>query len=286
MLISAMTGGYPEAETINARLAEAAAATGVGMSVGSMRVALIDESQARTYRSVLLHRPPLLIANIGAVQLAQWHAEGNAYDMVQRCADIIEADAIGIHLNPLQELVQPEGEPRFRGVTQAIADLVQRSERPVVVKEVGAGISAAVAQRLIDAGVRCIDVAGAGGTSWAGVEILRHHQRDSVEHLWDVGIATAQCVHECRPICDSHEATMIASGGITNGTEMALAIALGAHAVGAARPILQALQHDNDATSVVTIINEWERILRQWMFLTGSETIDHLRTARVRWLQH
>lgn len=283
-IISAMTGGYAEAETINAMLAETAHELGVGMSVGSMRAALENEATAATYRSVLRSRPPLLIANVGAAQLAAWHAQRAGVDTVQRLADMIDADAIGIHLNPLQELVQPEGEPRFRGVLDAIHTLVRQSDRPVIVKEVGAGISGAVAQRLLDAGVRCIDVAGAGGTSWAGIEIMRSDDRSAVDHLWDVGIPTAECLRECRFPCEAVGATMIASGGITTGTEAAVAIALGASAVGTARPVLQTLMQSMEVDAAVQFLRQWERTLRQWMFLSGSLTIDHLRSARVRWL--
>jgi isopentenyl-diphosphate delta-isomerase len=285
-IISAMTGGYAGAETINAMLAETALELGIGMSVGSMRAALENDATAATYRSVLGARPPLLIANVGAAQLAAWHAQGVGVDTAQRLADVIDADAIGIHLNPLQELVQPEGEPRFRGVLAAISALVQQSDRPIIVKEVGAGISGAVAQRLLDAGVRCIDVAGAGGTSWAGIEIMRSDDRSAVDHLWDVGIPTAACLQQCRFPCESAGATMIASGGITTGTEAAVAIALGAHAVGTARPVLQILMQTMQVEASVEFLRQWERTLRQWMFLSGSSTIDHLRSVRVRWLQH
>ncbi|MBU3741372.1 MAG: type 2 isopentenyl-diphosphate Delta-isomerase [Candidatus Kapabacteria bacterium] len=281
-LISAMTGGYAEATSINAMLAEAAQHLGIGMSVGSMRAVIERPQAASTYCSILQTRPPLVIANVGAAQLAAWHREGTALDMVQRLADVIEADAVGIHLNPLQELIQPEGEPRFRGVLNAIADVVARFDRPVVVKEVGAGISGAVAGRLLDAGVRCIDVAGAGGTSWAGIEILRSDDAEAVDHLWDVGIPTADCLRQCRFPCESHGATMIASGGIVNGTQTAVAIALGAHAVGTARPVLRELMATQRVDSVVTFLQGWERTLRQWMFLSGSATIAHLRSARVR----
>jgi len=285
-IISAMTGGYAEAETINAMLAETAQQLGIGMSVGSMRAALENEATAATYRSVLKARPPLLIANVGAAQLAAWHGQGTGVDTIQRLADMIDADAIGIHLNPLQELVQPEGEPRFRGVLDAIRTVVQRSDRPVIVKEVGAGISGAVAQRLLDAGVRCIDVAGAGGTSWAGIEIMRSADRSAVDHLWDVGIPTAECLRQCRFPCESAGATMIASGGITTGTEAAVAIALGAHAVGTVRPVLQTLMQSMQVDAAVLFLRQWERMLRQWMFLSGSSTINHLRSAQVRWLPH
>lgn len=281
LLVSAMTGGYPDAEGINAQLAEVCAHMGIGMSVGSMRAVLQDASLGSTYRSVLTSRPPLLIANVGAVQLSRWHAEGTMLQHVAHLADLIEADVVGVHLNPLQELLQPEGETRFRGVLEAIGALVRAVDRPVVVKEVGAGISASVAQRLLDAGVQHIDVAGAGGTSWAGVEILRQDDPTQDDHLWDVGIPTADCVMSCRPICDAANATLIASGGITTGTEAAVAIAMGAHAVGMARPVLQALV-DSGTTGVADLLSTWERHLRQWMFLTGSVDIAHLRAAQLQ----
>lgn len=275
---SGMTGGYADAERINAALAEVCATTGIGMGLGSMRAAVDDPNLAATYRSVLRHRPPLLIGNIGAVQLARWHHAGILREHLERLLDIVELDALAIHLNPLQELLQPEGEPMFSGVAAAIAAAVQQCPLPIIVKEVGAGINGNVAKRLIACGVAGIDVAGAGGTSWAGVEILRHPHPELVEHLWDVGIPTADCLRECRLPCHEAGIPMLASGGIANGTHVAKAIALGASACGVARPLLQAIT-EHGVEAGVALIQSWELHLRQWMFLTGSATTAALSMA-------
>jgi isopentenyl-diphosphate delta-isomerase len=179
-----------------------------------------------------------------------------------------------VHLNPLQELLQPEGEPAFRGVLDAIASVVASNRTTVIVKEVGAGISGAVAQRLVSAGVTHIDVAGAGGTSWAGIEIMRRDDAEQVDHLWDVGIPTAECIRQCRDVVP----TLIASGGIANGTHCAVALALGAHIVGTARPVLEAFSRGG-TDAIVQLVDVWELHIRQWMFLAGSVSLDAFRAT-------
>ncbi|MCX6140159.1 MAG: type 2 isopentenyl-diphosphate Delta-isomerase [Candidatus Kapabacteria bacterium] len=276
-LITGMTGGYPDAERINRGLAEACDACGIAMGVGSMRAALEQNEPDPTFSVVreVSQRVPI-IANIGAAQAAAWHRDGSLSSYVDRALALTGARALAIHLNPLQELLQPEGEPRFRGVLTAISALVRSEQATIIVKEVGAGISGAVARRLVEVGVEIIDVAGAGGTSWAGVEILRRHDVSSVDHLWDVGIPTAECVRQCSGIVP----TIIASGGISTGTDAAKAIALGAHMAGSARPILEAFA-DGGVQGAVNLLREWELQLRQWMFLTGCSQLNDLRNASI-----
>jgi isopentenyl-diphosphate delta-isomerase len=278
-LVTGMTGGYPDAEAINRDLAEAAAACGIALGVGSMRAVLesTDPDPSYTVLRSYAHRVPI-IANIGAVQAAAWHHAGTLGAMIQRAVDLVGATALAIHCNPLQELLQPEGEPRFRGVLDAIAAAVDLRIVPIVVKEVGAGIAPSVAHRLASVGVTMIDVAGAGGTSWAGVEILRRTDAERVDHLWDVGIPTAECVVSCSPIVP----IVIASGGIVTGTEAAKAIALGASLAGTARPALEARTHGG-VDAIIEFFRTWELHLRHWMFLTGCASIDALRgTSTIR----
>lgn len=276
-LITGMTGGYPDAERINRGLAEACDACGIAMGVGSMRAALEKNEPDPTFTVVreVSQRVPI-IANIGAAQAALWHREGLLQSFVERAISMTGARALAIHLNPLQELLQPEGEPRFRGVLNAISALVRMELVPIIVKEVGAGISGDVARRLADVGVTIIDVAGAGGTSWAGIEILRRNDASSVDHLWDVGIPTAECVRQCTGTVP----TLIASGGINNGTDAAKALALGAHLVGSARPILEAFS-DHGTAGVISLLGQWELHLRQWMFLTGCPHLNDLRSSTI-----
>ena len=277
LLVTGMTGGYPDAERINKGFAEACETCGIAMGVGSMRAALEHRELESTFAVVrdVSNRVPI-IANIGAAQAAVWHREGSLHSYVERAVAMTGASALAVHLNPLQELLQPEGEPRFRGVLDAIATLVRSEQIAIVVKEVGAGISGDVARRLADVGVTMIDVAGAGGTSWAGVEILRRSDAETVDHLWDVGIPTAECITQCVGIVP----TIIASGGISNGTEVAKAVALGARLVGSARPILEAFAADG-TKGVVALVRLWELQLRQWMFLTGCQHLNDLHRPTI-----
>lgn len=281
IMITGMTGGYADAERINAMLGEVCEELHIPMGLGSIRAAMIDEAQLPTYASANRPRRTFpLVANIGAAQIADWK---NTESRLMHVLDALGADVVAVHLNPLQELLQPEGEPRFRGVLDGIAALVRRTDRRVIVKEVGAGISGAVARRLVDVGVHGIDVAGAGGTSWAGVEILRRDDGQRVDHLWDVGIPTAECVRDVASVLSTitPRPLLIASGGITNGTDAAKCIALGADCCGTARPVISVVMNDGVAEAVA-LLRTWELHLRQWMFLTGSATIDALRHARLR----
>lgn len=274
-LVTGMTGGYPDAARINAGIAAACAQTGIAMGVGSMRAALVAPASDPSFsvvRDVATTVP--VIANIGAAQVAIWYRDRSLLDRIDRALEIVGARALAVHLNPLQELLQPEGEPAFRGVLESIEFLVASGRTTVIVKEVGAGISGAVARTLADAGVTHIDVAGAGGTSWAGIEIMRRPDANRVEHLWDVGIPTSECIVQCRDVVP----TLIASGGITNGTESAIAIALGAHIVGSARPMLEAFS-SGGTDAIVQLVTSWDLQLRQWMFLTGCTTLESFRTT-------
>lgn len=278
-IVSSMTGGYAEAEGINGALAEACEELGMAMGVGSQRQAMEDTRFHSSFQVARRVAPSIpLFGNIGAAELTQPHA----MESVRRLADLIEADGFAVHLNPLQELLQPEGSPRFAGVLGAIENLVRHLEIPVIVKEVGAGLSANTVQRLVDVGVTHIDVAGAGGTSWAGVEILRRSDRlIDEETMWDWGIPTARAVADARPICEAAGATLIASGGIATATDAAIAIALGGHFVGVARPVLTSLM-SHGTSGVIQMMNGWGEHLRRVMFLTGSRTIAELRCAPLR----
>jgi isopentenyl-diphosphate delta-isomerase len=275
IMITGMTGGYPDAARINHDLAEACHELGIAMGVGSMRACLESDEHRESFTVVKQFSDSVpILANIGAVQAVRWKRAGTLADMVDTAVDMIGASALAVHLNPLQELAQPEGEPEYRGVTDAIAWLVEHSPAPVVVKEVGAGISGSVAKRLAEVGVSIIDVAGAGGTSWSAVEIKRHPHPNTVEHLWDVGIPTAEALVQCRGIVP----TLIASGGIMSGVDIAKAVALGATVAGAARPILLA-QHEGGTAAILQLVRSWELQIRQMMFLSGSGSLEQLRTT-------
>ena len=275
-----MTGGYDEAERLNRGLAEACEATGIALGLGSQRQALESDRFHRSWQTARTHAPSIpILGNIGAVEIAR----GVPREGITRLVDLIEADGFVVHLNPLQELMQPEGETTFSGVLEGIARLVEELPVPVVVKEVGAGLSSDVVRRLLEVGVRHIDVAGAGGTSWSGVEILRREEKDSriEEEFWDWGIPTAEALIEARPLCEESGALMIASGGVSSAREMGVCFPLGATIVGAARPFLQRLRSDG-VEGLCEEIERWGTYLRMIMFLTGSPDISGFRTAPLR----
>ncbi|MEZ3183693.1 type 2 isopentenyl-diphosphate Delta-isomerase [Pseudomonas sp. LM13] len=277
LLISSMTGGAARSAAINAHLAEAAQQLGIAMAVGSQRVALETAGdQGLTGQLRQLAPDILLLANFGAAQLVR----GYGVDEARRAVEMIEGDALIVHLNPLQEAVQVGGDRDWRGVLQAIEALAARLPVPVVIKEVGAGISAAVARRLIDAGVAAIDVAGAGGTSWAAVEAARAadaSQQAVAQAFADWGIPTAQALLAVREACPN--TPLIASGGIRDGVEAAKAIRLGADLVGQAAGVLQAAMHSSEA-----VVSHFEVLIEQLRiacFCTGSADLAGLRQARL-----
>lgn len=278
LLVTGMTGGYPDAVRINAALARACRLHGIAMGLGSQRQALRSSAYHESYSIARAEAPDIpLLANIGAAEIVAPDGAENA----QRLVELVRADAIAIHLNALQELLQPEGTPAFRGVLNGIAECVRSLSVPVVVKEVGAGISAAVAKRLLDVGVRYIDVAGAGGTSWAGVE-LRRANTPHLDELWDAGIPTAQCVQEvCALRSSTADFTCIASGGIASGFDVAKALSLGADLAGAARPFLVALETGGEE-ALDRCFTEWEQQLRASMFIAGVDRVQKLRSVALR----
>lgn len=281
LLISSMTGGYADALEINSALAEVAAKFGLAIGVGSERQAL-ESTQHHASFSVVRKMAPsaLVIANIGGVELAKLHSAHDA-DSLDRIVELVGANALAVHLNPLQELMQPEGARDFRGITEAIEWAVGAVQVPIIIKEVGAGISADVARRVLEAGVAAIDVAGAGGTSWAGIELMRREAPSSdLEEFWDWGIPTTECIRQVAALKDEKRFELIASGGIQTGLDAAKAIALGADLVGIARPFIQAFVAGGPGALAAKVESILEQ-LRITMLLTGSRTIGELRNARL-----
>jgi len=279
-LISCMTGGYPEAEKINRQLAEVCEEYHLAMGVGSQRQAIENKTYHASFSIVRSAAPTIpIIGNIGAPEVAAL----KDISSIQKLADLIGADAFAVHLNPLQELLQPEGNTNFRGVLNGIEKLVKGLSVPIIVKEIGAGISFDVAQRLTDVGVRIIDVAGAGGTSWAGVEILRRTDTKQIDWnpFWDWGIRTTDALQEVVPLKKNilPSLTIISSGGISNGIDCAKSIALGADMTASARPMLKALMNGGKKE----LRKKIEQILLECkgaMFLTGASSIEKLQFSK------
>ncbi len=277
LIISSMTGGYRDALRINRQLAEICAELGLAMGVGSQRQALETEQFHRSFSVVRDVAPAIpVFGNIGAAEVARLQD----HRPILRLVDLVRADGFAVHLNPVQEYLQPEGNPDFRGVLDGIAMLVRALPVPVIVKEVGAGISAPVARRLIDAGVRWIDVAGAGGTSWAAVEVHRRRSLRSGfsgEVFWDWGIPTADAIRDVAALRGSvPDLRVVGSGGIRSGLDGAKAIALGADVVAVARPFLRALEAGGPSALRRTI-TAWAAEFRGALFLTGCRTVHELQ---------
>jgi isopentenyl-diphosphate delta-isomerase len=271
LVIAGMTGGHAGAEQVNATLAEAAARHGLGIGVGSQRAALRDPGLRRTY-AVVRERAPraFVIANVGISQLvAQDDGPPLGTKDIHALIEMVRADAIALHLNYLEESVQPEGQTRASGVEAAIRRLVRASSVPVIAKETGAGVSGAVAKRLKVLGVKAIDVGGVGGTSFAAIEALRAQDRGDVARArlgqvfrdWGVpsAVAVAGCARSGLPV--------IATGGVRSGLDAAKALALGATAVGVGRPLLQAALEG--AAAVDRWIAQFTLELRTATFLSG-----------------
>lgn len=275
LLISSMTGGTERAAQINRNLAEAAQAAGIAMGVGSQRAALEDETLASTYQVRRYAPDILLLANLGAVQLNY----GYDVDHCRRAVAMIEADALILHLNPLQEAVQPEGDGRWAGLLGKIAQVCRALAAdgvPVVGKEVGWGLSERVARQLAEAGVAALDVAGAGGTSWTEVEARRaptdlHRRIASAFADW--GLPTAETLRLAR--AGAPGLPLIASGGLRDGIDVAKCLALGASACGLAGPMLKAAAVSTVA--VGEVIEEITRVLRIAMFCAGAAGIAELQ---------
>lgn len=285
LMISGMTGGTDRAREINLVLARVAQEHGLGFGLGSQRAMLRDPSRVDTYAIRSVAPDVLLLGNLGVVQAAE-----SSTQEVEDLMGAVGADAVCIHLNPAQEMIQDHGDRDFRGCIEALQRLSEELSIPVVAKETGAGLSPSTLKKISQTGVRWVDVSGAGGTTWVGVEALRASKElASVgEVLWDWGTPTAASVvwaHEA-------EFSVIASGGIRDGLDAARAIALGATLASAALPWLRAtMSHGEEGAQQVAA--SMIRTLRTIMLLTGSKDLDALRRAPRRigpslrdWLSH
>ena len=276
ILISSMTGGTDAAKTINMRLAEAAQECGVAMGVGSQRAAIEHPEQAETFQVRKVAPDILLFANLGAVQLNH----GYGIDHCRKAVDMIQADALYLHLNPLQEAVQDAGDTDFSGLAKKIEVICKKLEVPVIAKEVGWGISERTAKLLFNCGVSAIDVAGAGGTSWSQVEMHRapdEFTRQLAATFVGWGIPTAESILNVKKAVP--EMTVFASGGLKDGLDIAKCIALGATLGGMAGEFLKAAAISNE--NVVEMMKLTMRQIEVTMFATGVGTLEGLKVGKL-----
>ena len=276
ILISSMTGGTPETAKINHCLAKVAQKYGIAMGVGSQRIGIEDSTRMYSFNVRKLAPDILLFANLGAVQLNYSHST----EQCQKAVDEIEANALFLHLNPLQEALQPEGNTNFSGLLKKIELVCKTLSIPVFIKEVGWGISEKTASLLVSAGIAGIDVAGAGGTSWSEVEKYRikdpvYFHVASAFHDW--GIPTADSIIQVKKAAPT--LSVIASGGITNGIEIAKSIALGSSMAGLAARFIRAASISFDETE--NILKELILQLKICMFAIGAKNIHDLKNIRI-----
>lgn len=266
LFITAITGGHPASKEINKQLAIAAEQNNIAMGVGSQRAACEHPELEDTYSVVRDHAPDcLLIGNIGAPQL----------NLANKAVEILDADILAIHLNPLQESIQPEGDLDARGYLELISEIADLVDIPVMAKETGCGISAETAKQLVDAGVNYIDIEGAGGTSWAAVETYRAEDKYYGELFWDWGIPTAVSTAE---VVNTVNVPVISSGGIRSALDAAKAIALGADGVGMALPFLKKSISQEELNHFIHKFNDSLRIA---MFLVGANNIEELKQSNL-----
>jgi isopentenyl-diphosphate delta-isomerase len=280
LLVSSMTGGTSQAALINRILAQAAQQVGLAMGVGSQRAALLDPSRSDSFQVRQYAPDILLFANLGAVQLNM----GFGLDECIKAVEMITADALVLHLNPLQEALQPEGDHNFRDLVRKIAALRKSLPVPLVIKEVGWGISVEAARMLNDAGVDAIDIAGAGGTSWSEVEkhrISDPYQAETAGAFVSWGIPTAESILNVRSVFKDRP--VFASGGLKNGIDVAKCLALGADLCGMAGVFLRAA-----SKSLQTTINTMQMIVDQIqiaMFASGASSLPDLKTNKLNLIQ-
>lgn len=280
LIISAMTGGTPIAEKINKTLAQLAEECNVALALGSQRAAIENPRLTYTYSIARKEAPnAIIIGNIGAPQIAVNYG----YSEIKKAVDMIDADAIAIHFNALQEAVQPEGDVKFSNVLKKLEKIVNKLEIPVIAKETGAGMSREDAILLRDYGISYIDVGGLGGTSFAAVEVYRADKNKNPlkKHIgnlfWDWGIPTAISIIEVSSVDKIH---VIASGGIRNGIEICKSLALGAEIVGIARPFLKPA-YDGNIKVAKGIVKRIEAEMKTCMFLVGAKSLDELKKCDI-----
>lgn len=272
LFISSMTGGYTDAGAVNAIIAEFCEHHNLPFGVGSQRAMLENPEEQASFSIVREKAPSAFIAsNIGGAQLVG----GLTAQKLNLLIDSIEADALIVHLNPLQELMQPEGDRNFKGIEAGIAQLVKESPVPIIVKETGAGISGKTASRLLNVGVSVIDIAGAGGTSWARVENLRSSNEDPDADFDNWGIPTVVSLQQVAQLKKDYDFELIVSGGVRSSFDLLKGICMGADFAAAAQPVIRSVVNEG-MEGLKKLYETWRRQLCIALALTGSESLEEM----------
>ncbi len=274
LLISSMTGGDHEmVKKINTNLAIAAEQTGIAMAVGSQRVLFSNPDSKPSFELRQYAPNALLFSNIGAVQLNYGFNE----QQCQQAIDVLQADGLFFHLNPLQEIIQPEGDCNFKGLIKKIGDITKKIDKPVILKEVGCGMSPQDIQLGLANNIHYFDVAGSGGTSWSRIESKRQNNQEPNNtgiQFQDWGIPTPLALAQLKPFVDNNKIKLIASGGLKTGIDMVKSIILGASLCGMAKPFLEPATQS--AEQVITIIQNLLKEFKTAMFLMGINNVNQL----------
>jgi len=268
LIINSMTGGTKRGKGINMQLASIAEKHKIAFAVGSQRIMIENPNFNYGFQGIREIAPSIpILANLGAVQLNY----GYGLEECKKIVNIIEADALCLHLNPLQEALQPEGDTNFFNILSKIENLVKKLSVPIIVKEVGCGISKEVANSLRKIGIKYIDVSGSGGTSWNYIETRRLKNSRLKNIFSDFGIPTPLSIKECSAV---DEIYVIASGGVRSGLDIAKSVALGAKCTGMALPFLETVEESQEKT--IELIENIQKELKISMFVTGSKTLEDL----------
>ena len=275
-MISSMTGGTEKAKVLNENLAIAANELNIPIGVGSQRTLLENSEHSDSFKIIRENAPNVhVLSNIGASQIVHLSDVTSLLKIIED----ITADGLIIHLNPLQELLQKEGEINFKGLLHKISEIKREIEIPIIVKEVGSGISKSAARKLLGIGVDVIDVSGSGGTSWAAVELMRNPKPEN-DYFSEWGLKTSYCVKEITKLKDEFDFTLISSGGIDNFVDAAKSLALGADMFASARMILKTLDQSG-VEGVIKLIVNWFAGIKKIMYLTGSTNIVELQQNKI-----
>ena len=276
-MISCMTGGTIEAESINAKLAEAAEELNIPIGVGSQRQLLENADFIESYKTIpkIAKRAPIL-GNIGAAEFSKFK---DPVSQINFLAESVNASAMVIHVNAAQELFQSEGAPDFKGLLNNLEIVCTKVSIPVIVKEVGAGISISAAEKLLNCGVKGIDVAGAGGTSWSAVEIKRNRENKD-EVFWDWGLPTSYCLRTIKTLKQDHKFLLIGSGGIKSEDEFAKSLPLGADIAASASVVFKEVEKSG-VEGVLKLLLNWFSALKIIMYLTNCKNIDEFKNIKL-----